>query len=108
MLDGNDADLEDADLTSDNMHGNYHDGAHHSQRVYATNDYYQPPSSAGLGHPQHMHMHATSLPPSNDVQFPASVDMIDPNDPMLDADPFGLSASMHYPTSYSFEQPSHR
>lgn len=30
--------------------------------------------------------------------------MIDPNDPMLDADPFGLSASMHYPTSYSFEQ----
>lgn len=30
--------------------------------------------------------------------------VIDPNDPMLDADPFGLSASMHYPTSYSFEQ----
>ncbi|KAK4929183.1 hypothetical protein LTR49_004080 [Elasticomyces elasticus] len=26
---------------------------------------------------------------------------IDPNDPMLDADPFGLSASMHYPTAYS-------
>jgi hypothetical protein len=30
--------------------------------------------------------------------------MIDPNDPLLDADPFGLSASMHYPTSYSFDQ----
>lgn len=30
--------------------------------------------------------------------------MIDPSDPMLDADPFGLSASMHYPTSYSFDQ----
>ncbi|OQO03277.1 hypothetical protein B0A48_11533 [Cryoendolithus antarcticus] len=29
--------------------------------------------------------------------------MIDPNDPMLDADPFGLSASMHYPTAYSFD-----
>jgi hypothetical protein len=27
--------------------------------------------------------------------------IIDPNDPMLDADPFGLSASMHYPTAYS-------
>ena len=26
---------------------------------------------------------------------------VDANDPMLDADPFGLSASMHYPTSYS-------
>lgn len=25
---------------------------------------------------------------------------IDPNDPMLNADPFGLSASMHFPTSY--------
>jgi len=32
--------------------------------------------------------------------------MIDPNDPMLDADPFGLSASMHYPTAYSFDQGS--
>ena len=32
--------------------------------------------------------------------------MIDPNDPMLDADPFGLSASMHYPTAYSaLDQP---
>lgn len=34
----------------------------------------------------------------------ASIPHIDPNDPMLDADPFGLSASMHYPTSYSFDQ----
>lgn len=31
---------------------------------------------------------------------------IDANDPMLDADPFGLSASMHYPTAYS-DQPPH-
>lgn len=34
--------------------------------------------------------------------------IIDPNDPMLDADPFGLSASMHFPTSYSFEHPPQR
>lgn len=39
---------------------------------------------------------------------PFANEMIDPNDPMLDADPFGLSASMHYPTSYSFEQPVQR
>lgn len=26
---------------------------------------------------------------------------IDPDEPMSDADPFGLSASMHHPTSYS-------
>lgn len=25
------------------------------------------------------------------------------NDPMLDADPFGLSASMHFPTQFSFD-----
>lgn len=30
--------------------------------------------------------------------------MIDPDDPMLDADPFGLTASMHYSTTYSHEQ----
>ncbi|GAB7345014.1 hypothetical protein MBLNU457_3434t2 [Dothideomycetes sp. NU457] len=29
---------------------------------------------------------------------------IDNFDPMFDADPFGLSASMHFPTSYSFDQ----
>lgn len=26
--------------------------------------------------------------------------LFDPYDPMLDADPFGLSASMHFPTMY--------
>ena len=29
--------------------------------------------------------------------------MYDPYDPMLDADPFGLSASMHFPTQFSFD-----
>ena len=108
MLDVHDTDVGDADLPPDSMHGNYHIDAHHSQRVPAANDYYQPPSSTGMGHSHHMQMQATSLPPGHDGQFPASVDMIDPNDPMLDADPFGLSASMHYPTSYSFEQPTQR
>jgi hypothetical protein len=27
----------------------------------------------------------------------------DPSDPILDADPFGLSASMYFPTPYSFD-----
>ena len=34
--------------------------------------------------------------------------MFDQYDPMLDADPFGLSASMHFPTNYSFDQPPQR
>lgn len=29
--------------------------------------------------------------------------VFDPYDPMLDADPFGLSASMHFPTQFSYE-----
>ena len=37
--------------------------------------------------------------------FDAMGQVIDPDDPMLDADPFGLSASMHYPTSYSSMEP---
>lgn len=28
--------------------------------------------------------------------------LIDPYDPMLDADPFGLTASMHFPNPYTF------
>jgi hypothetical protein len=27
----------------------------------------------------------------------------DPYDPMLDADPFGLTASMHFPTQFSYD-----
>ena len=29
--------------------------------------------------------------------------MYDPYDPMLDADPYGLSASMHFPTQFPFD-----
>ncbi|MCJ1367533.1 hypothetical protein MMC16_006667 [Acarospora aff. strigata] len=34
--------------------------------------------------------------------------IFDPFDPMLDADPFGLSASMHFPTQFSFQESSMR
>ena len=32
----------------------------------------------------------------------------DPFDPMLDADPFGLTASMHFPTPFSFQESAMR
>lgn len=35
------------------------------------------------------------------------VHSIDPYDPMLDADPFGLTASMHFPNPFNF-QPQQR
>lgn len=34
--------------------------------------------------------------------------LLDPYDPMLDMDPFGLSASMHFPTQFSFDTSSMR
>jgi hypothetical protein len=40
--------------------------------------------------------------------FDAVNQLFDPYDPMLDADPFGLSASMHFPTPFSFETSSMR
>jgi len=34
--------------------------------------------------------------------------LLDPYDPMLDMDPFGLSASMQFPTQFSFDTSSMR
>ena len=49
-------------------------------------------------------------PPDGVVAPAMSVDgaVFDPYDPMLDADPFGLSASMHFPTHFSFQESSMR
>ena len=32
----------------------------------------------------------------------------DPYDPNLDADPFGLTASMHFPTQFTYQESSHK
>ena len=81
---------------------------------------YQPPFSAA------MPSHAMSVPPQVQTQGPNAQlqpqstpiqghdgngamingmnnNNFDPYDPMLDADPFGLSASMHFPTQFSFD-----
>ncbi|KAK4552500.1 hypothetical protein LTR86_010344 [Recurvomyces mirabilis] len=64
--------------------------------------------------PHHQPLMPASRPPTSQISMSAGGgpsgfaggQMIDPNDPMLDADPFGLSASMHYPTAYSaLDQP---
>ena len=53
-------------------------------------------------------------PPSTqmtDGRIPAFAEInqpFDPFDPMLDADPFGLTASMHFPTQFSFQESSMR
>jgi hypothetical protein len=130
MLDQHDTDPDhasdpDAIDAHHNLHGNYppqqYDPAH-------------PPAGQGFGYGQQPGQSSHMPPPGQQQMTPqyeqqqqqqqhlaqgqqqqqgsegesgayASIPhMIDPNDPLLDADPFGLSASMHYPTSYSFDQ----
>jgi len=67
-----------------------------------------PPSGDVRPPPQQQH-HPTSQPTDGGGPvFGAMNQLFDPFDPMLDADPFGLSASMHFPTQFSFETSSMR
>lgn len=62
---------------------------------------FQLPTTVGQG--PHMAMQ-TSPPMTSSATSDSGggVNMIDPFDPMLDADPFGLTASMHFPNPYPF------
>jgi len=40
--------------------------------------------------------------------YSSMTQLLDPYDPMLDMDPFGLSASMHFPTQFTFDTSSMR
>lgn len=44
----------------------------------------------------------------NGSGFGSMTQLLDPYDPMLDMDPFGLSASMHFPTPFNFDTSSMR
>ena len=79
-----------------------------------------PPGQRGLvpqGQPQQPQplplMHpttTTTMQPGdpNAQSFNAMNQMFDPFDPMLDADPFGLTASMHFPTQFTFQESAMR
>jgi hypothetical protein len=127
MLDQHDADPDQGsdpdNLDSHNLHGNYssqqYDPAHPTPGQGF--GYQQSAQSAQMPPPgqqqmtpqyeqqqqQQQHLsqgHQQQSSENESGGYTAIPHMIDPNDPMLDADPFGLSASMHYPTSYSFDQ----
>ena len=44
----------------------------------------------------------------NSSAYPGMAQGFDPYDPMLDADPFGLTASMHFPTQFTYQESSMR
>ncbi|KAK1080456.1 hypothetical protein LTR33_005527 [Friedmanniomyces endolithicus] len=116
MLDHSDPhDLERTSDTSPTLQGTYppqfEPPKHHAQQEYYQQQYNGPtmpqqmaPPQQPFGEPQKQQtMRPTSQPQArHSVAGPFAMgQVIDPNDPMLDADPFGLSASMHYPTAYS-------
>lgn len=57
---------------------------------------FQQPQDAPQPNGQYPNIHAQQMGQQNNMFF-------DPYDPMLDADPFGLSASMHFPTQFSYD-----
>jgi len=63
-----------------------------------------PPMAAGQtqGQPYQPQVPVASAE-NNGATFGGINQLFDPYDPMLDADPFGLSASMHFPTQFSFD-----
>lgn len=64
-----------------------------------------PTYTMGLqGHPPMAQSFLSSTGDGGGAGFVSSAGAsFDPFDPMLDADPFGLTASMHFPTPYNFE-----
>ena len=70
--------------------------------------YPQPPEQRTFAHsmiPPH------SMPQTGETSAPEYAmanQMFDPFDPMLDADPFGLTASMHFPTQFTFQESAMR
>lgn len=63
-----------------------------------------PPMNPQQQRPQHPTTTGDHVPGFNSM----TQQLLDPYDPMLDMDPFGLSASMHFPTQFTFDTSSMR
>lgn len=57
---------------------------------------------------QHLNTQAMQLTDNTQAYGTMTQQLMDPYDPMLDMDPFGLSASMQFPTQFSFDTSSMR
>lgn len=107
-----DADGDGEDPSADHMQGQYppqfeqQRQQRQPQQVATSNGFYQ--QQPVQAHPQMMPQQQMPVATSSGAHVDGQFEMIDPGDPMLDADPFGLSASMHYPTAYQFGEPQRR
>jgi hypothetical protein len=69
----------------------------------------QQTSPQALNPPQQLGQQTPGLQLGSSGQgFSSMTQLLDPYDPMLDMDPFGLSASMQFPTQFSFDTSSMR
>ncbi|EMD01137.1 hypothetical protein BAUCODRAFT_62407 [Baudoinia panamericana UAMH 10762] len=115
MLDQADHEPEPtSDPSPTQLHGTYpaqYDQQMQHQHAASGQEYYQPGYEAQFHnmtqlqqqqHPGSSRIAPTSQPESSGFASGRMVmgQLIDAHDPLLDADPFGLSASMHYPTTY--------
>ena len=77
-----------------------HDPNDHSAGLGPYPEHPPQPQQTPYGHPLMTSM--TNLQPTSENLMNQGLmnQSFDPFDPMLDADPFGLSASMHYPTQF--------
>ncbi|PQE05414.1 BZIP transcription factor protein [Rutstroemia sp. NJR-2017a BVV2] len=66
----------------------------------------QPQQQQQLGHAQHPQ--SMQVGDDHPQAYSSMTQLLDPYDPMLDMDPFGLSASMQFPTQFSFDTSSMR
>ena len=92
--------------------GPYPQPFHHQQLPMGMQG--QPPMQQMHSMQQMQPMQPMQPPPTsqamdpNNSTYPGLQPGFDPYDPMLDADPFGLSASMHFPTQFTFQESSMR
>jgi hypothetical protein len=67
-----------------------------------------PPQQQHQHHPQQQQVGHGQQIGDGPQGYNSMSQLLDPYDPMLDMDPFGLSASMQFPTSFSFDTSSMR
>jgi len=91
--------IEDQDQVESGL-GPYPEAFPNAQRQNQQHSLNQQQQQAGQ--PPQMQMN------SNPPQYNSMTQLLDPYDPIIDMDPFGLSASMSFPTSFSYDTSSKR
>lgn len=108
MLDETETDDTSAGANSGPYPPLYHQAPNHGMHMGMQG---QPPMQPMQSLPPLQPMHPPAVSQVSEPNHTAMGEInqpFDPFDPMLDADPFGLTASMHFPTQFTFQESSMR